>query len=79
MQSTRNAFPSTSSITDCQANLDWEHNDIFFPENNVSDNQTDVLAEVERILPDIIADQNLEDFNITEMALNDGRVYIVVT
>ncbi|XP_033733381.1 endoplasmic reticulum membrane sensor NFE2L1-like isoform X1 [Pecten maximus] len=71
-QQSMNNFTSTSSSEGCPTPLDWERNELFYNNGNASENQTDPIVEMESILPDIIPEDGLDEYNLTEMALNDG-------
>ncbi|XP_060084789.1 endoplasmic reticulum membrane sensor NFE2L1-like isoform X2 [Ylistrum balloti] len=71
-QQQMNNFTSTSSSEGCPTPLDWERNDLFYNNGSGGENQSDPIVEMESILPDIIPEDGLEDYNLTEMALNDG-------
>ncbi|VDH89999.1 nuclear factor erythroid 2-related factor 1/3 [Mytilus galloprovincialis] len=64
----------TPSNPDCgmTSQRDFETGDLLFLNDSSPMNQTESLKEVEELLPDIINTENLTDYNITEMALNDG-------
>ncbi|OWF52699.1 nuclear factor erythroid 2-related factor 1-like isoform X1 [Mizuhopecten yessoensis] len=61
-------FTSTSSSEGCPTPLDWEQSELFYNNGSGGENHADPIEDMESILPDIIP----EDYNLTEMALNDG-------
>lgn len=56
----------------CNNQRDYETGDLLFLNNSSPINQSESLEDVEQLLPDIISNSDLTDYNISEMALNDG-------
>ena len=69
---TRSNFTSAPPSEGCSSPLEWNPNNMLFNNNTGPEQTSNLTTQVDDILSNII-DEGLDDLNITEMALEDGK------